>query len=72
VTVRDDSPRCTLNVDAAGRTTTLDGGQSLQTPHARRAFLTACGARGVSFAGDPDAGEDARRRLLAFIGQALR
>ena len=72
ITVRDASPRCTLGVDAAGRTTTLDGGLSVATMAARRAFLAACGVRGVTFAGDADAGDDARRRLLAFIEDAVR
>ncbi|MEM8791193.1 MAG: dienelactone hydrolase family protein [Pseudomonadota bacterium] len=66
ITVRDTSPRCTLRVDEAGRTTTLNGAHSLATPDGRRAFLAVCGVRGVTFAGDEESGRDARTRLLAF------
>ncbi|MEM7529687.1 MAG: dienelactone hydrolase family protein [Pseudomonadota bacterium] len=72
ITVRDASPRCTLRVDEAGRTTTLDGAHSLATPDARQAFLAVCGERGVTFAGDEESGRDARARLLAFANRSIR
>ncbi|MEL6769227.1 MAG: dienelactone hydrolase family protein [Pseudomonadota bacterium] len=71
ITVRDASPRCTLRVDEAGRTTTLDGAHSLATPDDRRAFLATCGERGVTFAGDEESGRDARTRLLAFAKRSV-
>ncbi|MEO1532905.1 MAG: dienelactone hydrolase family protein [Pseudomonadota bacterium] len=71
VTVRETGPGCTLEVDALGRTVTLDGFQALDSPEARRRFLTACGVRGVTFAGDDAAGAASLTRLTAFIRQAL-
>jgi dienelactone hydrolase len=72
ITVRDDSFRCTLEVDEAGRTRTVDGDHALGTVEGRRDFLAACGVRGVTFEGDAEAGESARRHLLLFIEEALR
>lgn len=71
ITVRDTSPRCTLQVDETGRTTTIDGVHSVVTPEERHAFLAACGERGVTFAGDEESGRDARTRLLAFAKSAV-
>lgn len=71
ITVRDTSPRCTLEVDAAGRTVTRDRALSLDTLPSRRGYLEACGERGVTFAGDPRAAAAARERLLAFLARAL-
>ncbi|MEL7465564.1 MAG: dienelactone hydrolase family protein [Pseudomonadota bacterium] len=71
ITVRDTTARCTLQVDEAGRTVTVDQANSIATPEARGAFLEVCGERGVTFAGDADSGRDARARLLAFADQAI-
>ncbi|MEM6677619.1 MAG: dienelactone hydrolase family protein [Pseudomonadota bacterium] len=71
ITVRDTSPRCTLRVDEAGRTVTLDGAHSVATPDERRAFLAECGVRGVTFAGDEESGRDARARLIAFATRSI-
>ena len=71
ITVRDTSARCTLEVDSDGRTVTLDRALSIDTMEARRAFLAACGARGVTFEGDDNARADSQVRLLAFIETAL-
>lgn len=71
ITVRDTSPRCTLTVDAAGRTVTLTGGDSLVDLPGRQAFLARCGVRGVTFAADSAARAAAYARLDVFLDRVL-
>ncbi|MEL7348576.1 MAG: dienelactone hydrolase family protein [Pseudomonadota bacterium] len=71
ITVRDTGPRCTLAVDATGRTVSLDRALALDTVAARTDYLAACGERGVTFAGDDAAGAAAAERLLGFVAQRL-
>ena len=71
ITVRDTSPACTLTVDAEGRSVTLDGSASVDSLAARRAFLEACGVKGVTFGGDVGARKAAYARLDAFLDRAL-
>jgi len=71
ITIRDFSETCTLRVDADGQTVTQSGGQSVGTPEARVAFLRACGTRGVTFEGNPDARRASQARVDAFIDAHL-
>ncbi len=71
ISVRDRSPRCTLDLAPDGRTVTLDGAFTLASVAERRAFLAACGQRGVTFGGDSAAREDALARLDRFIAAEL-
>ncbi len=71
ISVRDRSPRCTLDLAPDGSTVTLDGAFTLASVAERRAFLAACGERGVTFGGDSAAREDALDRLDAFIAAQL-
>ncbi|MEM6549206.1 MAG: dienelactone hydrolase family protein [Pseudomonadota bacterium] len=71
ITVRDTSRRCTLTVEATGRTVTLDRSHALADIPGRRAFLEACGVRGVRFEGNDEARAASLDRLLRFVEQAL-
>ena len=71
ITVRDTSPGCTLAVDDGGRTQTLDGKHSLDTPETREAFLADCGERGVTFQGDDTARDRAYARVTAHLEESL-
>lgn len=71
ITVRDMSDTCTLKVDDAGRTLTVDGARGVDTLERRLAYLDACGVRGVTFGGQAAAREAAFARVEAFVGAIL-
>lgn len=71
ITVRDVTDRCTLLVTPEGRTQTVDGGQTLDSIEARKAFLDVCGERGVGFGGNAAARNASRARVLEFLEAVL-
>lgn len=71
ITVREAPEGCTLTVDAAGRTVSLDGADELGSVEGRLAYLDRCGERGVTFGGQSAAREASRARVLAFVDAAL-
>lgn len=71
ITVRDTSPACTLTVDDAGRTVSVDGSGQAGTIEGRQEFLARCGVRGVTFGGSSRARAAAFARLDAFLSKVL-
>jgi dienelactone hydrolase len=71
VTIRGDNPACRLVVTAQGQTQTSDGTQTLGSPEARTAFLSACGDRGIYYEGAEGPREAAWVALSEFIDTHL-
>ena len=69
ITVRDTSPRCTIVYSRNDALRTADGEHSIETFSARKAFLRACGVRGVTVGGSLRYREDVEARVLAFADQ---
>ena len=53
ITIRDTSDKCTLLYSRHSQLRSVDGKHSVENFQARKAFLTACGVRGVKIGGSP-------------------